>query len=933
MNSCGLGAGEVEVADGAPHEVFVGRDAQLREIGDVVARVDHGEPWLVVIEGESGIGKSALGRRAVARAKPHTLLTGRADRAETDLDYGLVAQLLQRVDPQLLEGRRLLVDGVPVGASPFAVGAELLAIVGKLLAEGPVVVSVDDVQWADRPSVLALTFLLRRLTVDPLLALIMIRGDREGLDDAARRLLTSVERRLNLRLSGLGVGDVTPLAQAMGLGGLTAETAKRLHDQTGGHALYLRTLLSETSSINASRSGRFPVTPSLAAAVGDQLVQLSTETRSVLEMLAVVDRPLPLARLGEAAGVASPAHAIEGALVAGLVDWSPDEPTCPVTLRHALQRDVIYSRLTPTKRRALHARAISVVDASTAWAHRVAALDGPDDGLAEQLASTAASEAAAGRLPLAATHLLWAGDVASTRDGYEERLLTAATYLMLADEARGLTWRDAVEACRPSPLRSCVLASMAIDTGQLGEAEVLLLDASERAGPDPASAPLAAVIANRQAGVYCLLARGTDAMAAGRRAIETGAMDRAAASQTRTLIAIGASQAYGVREALAELDHLDSDPDRIQAVDLDALSFRGVFHLLAGDLEPAVRDLGASVRLVRQGATFTLGLRAYLYLALAQHLSGDWDGVLLTAEHALSEAAIHSRRYELPLLHLAAACVPAGRGSIEEAEQHASLAEAAAADLPYGQERLYAGMARAFACQGAGDSAGMARALEPWHDHAALDGRTRLYGVLWRPLLVEGLLGTGRTRDAAIALEQLRAQSEGVVFLRPAVAWLSGWLEESQGSLEAARQIYELGAANASEECPLYAARLSFASGRLLRRLGDRTAAVERLTQASQFFQRVGALPFLRQIERELAYCGLRPDRPMPGGLQMTSREAEVAQLVAQGLTDAEVAAKLFVTPKAISYHLSNIYAKHGLRGRRQLRQLLTEVGSGQWTA
>ena len=449
---------------------------------------------------------------------------------------------------------------------------------------------------------------------------------------------------------------------------------------------------------------------------------------------------------------------------------------------------------------------------------------------------------------------------------------------MLADEARGLTLRDAVEACRPSPLRSCVLASMAIDTGQLGEAEVLLLDASERIGTDAARAPLAAVIANRQAGVYCLLARGADAMAAGRRAIGTGAMDRAAASQTRTLIAIGASQAYGVREALAELDHLDSDPDRIQAVDLDALSFRGVFHLLAGDLEPAVRDLGASVRLVRQGATFTLGLRAYLYLALAQHLSGDWDGVLLTAEHALSEAAIHSRRYELPLLHLAAACVPAGRGNIEEAEQHASLAEAAAADLPYGQERLYAGMARAFACQGAGDSAGMARALEPWHDNAALDGRTRLYGVLWRPLLVEGLLGTGRTQDAAVALEQLRTQSAGVVFLRPAVAWLSGWLEESQGSLEAARHIYELGATNASEDCPLYAARLSLAYGRLLRRLGDRTAAVERLTRASHFFQRVGALPFLRQVERELAYCGLRPERSMPGGLQMTSREAEVAR-------------------------------------------------------
>ena len=238
----------------------------------------------------------------------------------------------------------------------------------------------------------------------------------------------------------------------------------------------------------------------------------------------------------------------------------------------------IYLQLTPTKRRALHARAISVVDTTTAWAHRVAALDGPDDELAEQLATAAASEAAAGRLPLAATHLLWAGDVSSTREGYEERLLTAATYLMLADEARGLSLREAVEACRPSPLRSCVLASMAIDTGQLGEAEVLLLDASERVGSDAASAPLAAMIANRLAGVYCLLARGIDAMAAGRRALETGTMDRAAASQTRTLIAIGASQAYGAREALAELDHLDSDPDRIQAVDLDALSFRGVFR-------------------------------------------------------------------------------------------------------------------------------------------------------------------------------------------------------------------------------------------------------------------------------------------------------------------------------------------------------------------
>ena len=751
-----------------------------------------------------------------------------------------------------------------------------------MLTRGTVVVAVDDLQWADRPSVQALTFVLRRLSVEPLLAIVTVRGNRETLDQVPGRLLTSMDRRLTLRLSGLGVEDVAPLAEAMGIGSVGTDAAQRLHAHAAGHVLYLRTLLSEEVSLETTRSGRIPVPPSLAAAVGDQLTMLHEDTRAVLEMLAVVDHPMPLARLGEVAGVASPAAAIEPALVAGLADWSPSEPSCPVSLRHALQRDAIYARLSPTKRRSLHARAVTVVDDISAWAHRVAALDGPDDGLAEQLAQTAASEAAVGRLPLAATHLLWAGDISTTREGHEERLLMAATHLMLADEARGLELRRTVEACRPSPLRGCVLGSMALDSGQLGEAEVLLLDASKSVGRDPEDAPMAAVIANRLAGVYCLLGRGADAVAAGRQALQTEALDPAAASQTRTLVAIGTSQVHGARPALAEFTLLDPDSDRVEAVDIDALSFRGVFHLLAGDLGPAVRDLSASVRLVREGATFTLGLRAYLYLALAQYLAGAWDSVLLTAEQAFSEAAVHSRRYELPLLHLAAACVPAGHGATEEAEQHAALAEAAAADLPYGQERLYAAMARALTCQAAANYAGMVAALEPWHDDPALDGRTRVYGVLWRPLLVEGYIGAGRTRDAAVALEQLRAQSDGVAFLRPALAWLSAWLEESQGSVETARLAYEIGAEGAVDDCPIYAARLFLAYGRLLRRIGNRRAAVDWLRRANESFVRLGASPFVRQVEDEPASGLQRPEKKKSGGLQLTSRETEVAQLVAQ---------------------------------------------------
>jgi hypothetical protein len=196
--------------------------------------------------------------------------------------------------------------------------------------------------------------------------------------------------------------------------------------------------------------------------------------------------------------------------------------------------------------------------------------------------------------------------------------------------------------------------------------------------------------------------------------------------------------------------------------------------VLTGDLDQAISDLTASVKLARRGATLTLGLRAYFYLALAQYLAGAWDDVLLTAEQGFSAAAIHTRRYELPLLHLAAGCVPTGRGAADEAERHARLAEEAAASLDYGQEKLYAAMARALVCQAAGDYLGMADALGHWRDDAALDGRSRVYAALWRPLLIEGLVGSGQPELAAAVLHQLRDGHGQVGYLRPGLAW-PGW--------------------------------------------------------------------------------------------------------------------------------------------------------------
>jgi len=483
-----------------------------------------------------------------------------------------------------------------------------------------------------------------------------------------------------------------------------------------------------------------------------------------------------------------------------------------------------------------------------------------------------------------------------------------------------------VEEAAPSPLRGCVLGAMAFSSGQLREAELLFSQALAQARDDPDRQPLAATIAGRLAGTYAVLGDGEKVMMLARWALDTGRVGSTAASQMRALIAIGASQVAGPREALAELGHLDADPARVGPVDVDGLSFRGILRLQVGDLSQAISDLTASLKLSRKGATLILGLRAYCYLALAQYLAGQWDDVLLTAEQGLSAAVTHFRRYELPMQHLVAGCVPAGRGMTEEAERHARLAGEAAASLDYGQERVYAAMARALICQASGDYLGMADALGPWRDETALDGRSRPYAMVWGPLLAEGLIGSAQTVPAAAVVARMRAENGQVSYLQPTLAWLDGWLAELQGDPERALRIYQRGEDTPGPHSPVHTARLLLAHGRLLRRTGNRKDAIERLRRASGLYQMLRAAPFTARADQELAACDLPgdPARKQPV-LALTSRETEVAYLVGKGLSNPEIAAELFISRKAVEYHLGNIYAKCGLRGRQQLRRYVEQ--------
>ena len=326
-------------------DVFVGRKAELARLAEVMDWVRQGRPWLVTIEGESGVGKTALARRTLASFTDVTRLWARADPAESNLGYGILGQLVRGVDRSLLTRYPLLADEAPASA-PFAVGAQFLGLIGALQRAAPVLVVIDDVQWADRRSAEALSFAFRRLSVDPVAVILTIRGGHDQLDVPVHRMLLSMPQRRRIALSGLSEADVAPLASALGAGKLGPGDIRHLHDRTGGHTLYLQTILSDAHGLQRLGQDLDIVPASLAATIADQLAALPAPTRALLELLAVVNAPVPLALLGAAAEVAEPAADIQPALRAGLADLAAGEPGRPVAIRHALQRDGLYAGLT-----------------------------------------------------------------------------------------------------------------------------------------------------------------------------------------------------------------------------------------------------------------------------------------------------------------------------------------------------------------------------------------------------------------------------------------------------------------------------------------------------------------------------------------------------------------------------------------------------------
>ena len=231
-----------------PGDAFCGRTRELAALQQDFADVCAGSPRLVLLEGPGGIGKTALVRRFLDSVHGTCVLHASGEENESALPCGVLAQLVGQSPlpvPETLAGLVRVPQSLHANLPPLAAGFGLLDLLSEVQGKGPVVLVVDDAHWADPESLNALTFALRRLRHDRVLAIVALRDLQvPELPEGLRRLLTDAPTR-RLALPGLSPGELAALSVRLGSARLPHSASRRLHSHTHGNPLHARALLGQ----------------------------------------------------------------------------------------------------------------------------------------------------------------------------------------------------------------------------------------------------------------------------------------------------------------------------------------------------------------------------------------------------------------------------------------------------------------------------------------------------------------------------------------------------------------------------------------------------------------------------------------------------------------------------------------------------------------
>ena len=906
-----------------PDTRLKGRASECALMDQLAGAIRQGESRSLVLRGEAGIGKTALLDYLIESAPDLTVVRAVGVESEMELAYAslhqLCAPLLDRLERLPAPQRQAveIVFGLSSGTAPdrFLVGLGVLSLVSEVAEERPVLCVIDDAQWLDQASALTLAFVARRLLAEPV-----------GLVFAAREPGEELRHVPELQVHGLVNGDARALLESTMRFALDERVRDRLLAETRGNPLAILELPQGLTPTQLAGGFGMPDVPDLSRRIEESFLRrlepVPEDARRLLLVAAAdpVGDPLLLQRACDRLGIAlSAVDETDGLLALGE----------RVTFRHPLARSAVYRSAGGTERRAAHLALAQATNQDAdpdrrAW-HLAAAAAGPDEEVASELERSAGRAQARGGLAAAAAFLRRAVALTGDPARRADRALAAAQASLGAgafDIARGLLATaeagplDELGRARIDLLRAEIVFAQTRGS----DAPRLLLEAARTLEPLDVRLCRNTYLDAWGAALFAghLASAGGGLLDVSRAA--AAAPDPADRTLPRDLLLDGLAQIFTVgagaaapalRRAVAAFSGSEVSVDEV--LRWGWLAARAAIWLW--DYDGGLEIPRRAVKLARDsGALEILAVADNVY-GQAAAWGGDFElAALLAAEVEAVKEATGSR-----IGPYAAIALVGIRGREAEASQLIGAVLEGAAASGQGTAVQYAHWANSILLNGLGryDEA-LAEAVEASRE------TPEMFIATWAlSELIEAATRTGNADLATRALARLAEQTEA-----GDADWALGILARSRALLsegEAAGRSYReaidrLGRTRLRPDF----ARAHLLYGEWLRRVGRRKDAREQLRKAHELFVSIGMEAFAERARTERLATGEKVRRrTVETRDELTQQERHIARLARDGLSNPEIGARLFLSPRTVEWHLRKVFAKLGIRSRHDLANAL----------
>ncbi|MDL4813576.1 LuxR family transcriptional regulator [Actinomadura opuntiae] len=901
--------------------MLYGRDEELAAIDRLLGQVREGRGRTLVLRGEAGIGKTALLDHAVAKASDMRMLRSTGVEYESGMPYAglhmLLGGHLDRIDSLPEAQARALRAALNMGTRQdtdggdrFLVGLAVLTLLADLAEEKPLLCVVDDAQWLDGPSVEALLFAARRLEAEPI-AMLFAARDMDAPEFPAPGLP-------ELRLRGLGKDAATEL-----LARHAAELPRHVHHEVLAAAMGNPLALLELPGLRTHAYDTSSAYERIHRAFAEKIAALPEPSRTLVLLVAADDLGATGVVVEAAGRLGASVADLEPAERRGLLRSTADGR---LEVRHPLVRTAAYGEAPLTLRLAAH-RALAAAyrergdHCHHAW-HLAKSAVGPDEEAAAVLESTADAERDTGGDASAAAMYESAAALSPDPSARGRRLAAAArayAFAGLADRAVELAAR--AEPDLPDPIAraglTLIRASLADDQDRTKEAYRMFAEtAASVAELDPHTsgylffqAAGAAANAGDFASVEAIAARGAE-------------LDLPNASHLRALARVFAGQnplaasgdmtagVAALRELTAAMNACYGPRDRIRL---------GMWHILLGDIEGAAETAAELERRYRAQGAIGLLAQVLMIRSRALLLLGRHRDARTAADEGMRIAADTGQHRIRVYLATVLALLAAIAG--DEARCAELTEEALARGVP--PSNVHAAAARSLLDLGLGRHEA---ALSRLSDVVA--GPSRQGAIASLPDLVEAAVRAGRPELGREAADWYAgwARQIGRPWAEAIALRCTALLDPGDAADAAFAQAVELHRKGGT---PFERARTELLYGEWLRRARRRNDARVQLHSALEAFERLGAAPWADRVRTELRAAG----ESLAGGAdgdadrddlaaRLTPQELQVVRLAAAGLSNREIGAQLFLSPRTVGYHLYKAYPKLGVAARGELPRL-----------